>query len=79
MRSMKIAKILPTNDYQLRVYTEEGQEGLFDVSPYLASGIFKFLKEKDNFDNVWHGRYYVEWACGAESSADTIEARWKVS
>jgi hypothetical protein len=25
---------------------------------------------------VRNGRYFVEWPCGADLSADTIEARW---
>ena len=26
--------------------------------------------------HISNGRYFVEWACGADLSADTIEARW---
>jgi hypothetical protein len=26
-----------------------------------------------------YGGYFVEWACGADLSADTIEARWQVA
>jgi len=25
-----------------------------------------------------YGRYFVEWDCGADLSADTIEARWEL-
>ena len=27
---------------------------------------------------VFNGGYFVEWECGADLSADTIEAHWKV-
>ena len=27
---------------------------------------------------VFNGGYFVKWACGADLSADTIEARWQV-
>jgi hypothetical protein len=32
----------------------------------------------NEFQKVTHGGYFVEWACGADLSVDTIEARWRV-
>jgi hypothetical protein len=28
---------------------------------------------------VSNGGYFIEWDCGADLSADTIEARWQVT
>jgi len=30
------------------------------------------------FLKVSGGGYFVEWDCGADLSADTIEARWRI-
>ena len=61
----------------LLVISEDNGSGLFDVSPYLGSEAFAPLKEGDNFQKIINGGYFVEWECGADLSADTIEARWK--
>jgi hypothetical protein len=74
---MKIAKIFPKEQYILYVVTEDGQKGIFDVSPYLNSEVFADLKDESNFKKVRNGKYFVEWKCGADLSADTIEAGWK--
>lgn len=29
------------------------------------------------FPKIHNGKYFIEWACGADLSADTIEAHWK--
>ena len=29
--------------------------------------------------NISNGGYFVEWECGADLSADTLEAQWKVT
>ena len=31
------------------------------------------------FMEISNGGYFVEWACGADLSVDTIEAKWKVT
>lgn len=74
---MNIKEVLPQENYMLLIVTDDGQKGLFDVSPYMASEAFAPLKDKDEFNNVRSGSYFVEWACGADLSADTISARWQ--
>jgi len=43
--------------------------------PYLESEAFAPLKDKREFQRLRNGRYFVEWDCGADLSADTILAR----
>lgn len=74
---MKIANIFPEEGYILKIIDEEGQIGFFDVSPYLASEAFAPLKDRKEFEQIYNGKYFIEWNCGADLSADTIEARWK--
>ena len=40
---------------------------------------FEKLRNPDEFLKVLNGGYFIEWECGADLSADTIEARWEVA
>lgn len=74
---MNIVEIVPKSNAILQIKTEDGQTGLFDVTPYLESEAFSPLKDKREFQRVRNGKYFIEWDCGADLSADTILARWK--
>lgn len=74
---MIIAEVIPKEDFTLHIIDEDKQAGLFDVGPYLEFEAFAPLREKNNFKQVHNGKYFIEWKCGADLSADTIEARWK--
>lgn len=73
---MNIAEIIPKNNYVLYIKSEDGKIGLFDVKPYLDSEAFLPVKEKSEFERVHNRKYFIEWDCGADLSADTIQARW---
>jgi hypothetical protein len=75
---MKLAEVLPRDNYLLYVVTDDGRTGLFDFAPYLESEAFAPLRNSTEFERVHNGGYFVEWDCGADLSADTIEARWKL-
>lgn len=45
--------------------------------PYQESEAVTALKEPVQFERVHNGKYFIEWVCGADLSAYTIEARWK--
>ena len=74
---MIIDHVVPKNNYILHITDENNQSGLFDVSPYLDSEVFSALKINGNFRKIYNGKYFIEWDCGADLSADTIEAKWK--
>lgn len=76
---MIIAKIEPKNNFCLSVFAKDGRVGLFDVSPYLESEAFLDLKNIDNFKKIHNGKYFIEWDCGADLSADTIETEWQIA
>ncbi len=65
-------KVLP--GHRLQITTAEGTTGVFDVSSYLDFEAFVPLKSEEEFKQISNGGYFVEWACGADLSADTIEA-----
>jgi hypothetical protein len=74
---MNIAEIIPQDNHVLYVKSEEGEVGLFDITPFLESEAFVPLKNIAEFEKIHNGRYFIEWECGADLSADTIQARWQ--
>ena len=74
---MIISSVTPHCNFVLEIRAKDGRTGFFDVSPYLESEVFSGLKEEQPFEHVTNGGYFIEWKCGADLSADTIEARWK--
>ena len=75
---MKIMQVSPQSNWILSIVADDGRVGRFDVRPYLADEAFEDLRHPSEFVKVFNGGYFVEWACGADLSADTIEARWQV-
>ncbi|AGA89317.1 Protein of unknown function (DUF2442) [Thioflavicoccus mobilis 8321] len=74
---MKIAAVVPLEDHILFVEAEDGSTGVFDLTPYLAAEAFAPLQDHAEFLAVHNGGYFLEWPCGADLSADTIEANLK--
>ncbi len=76
---MRLVEITPQDNFALHVVSENGETGIFDVTPYLNSEAFEPLKDNDEFKKIHNGKYFVQWECGADLSADTIEAHWNKS
>lgn len=76
---MRISEVKPDKNYTLKIITEDGITGVFDVSPYLGLEAFIELRNQDAFRKVMNGKYFIEWDCGADLSADTIEAHLKTT
>ena len=75
---MKLLEVTPQPNWILSIVTERGLIGDFDVSPYLECEAFEELKDISEFMKVSNGGYFVEWNCGVDLSADTIEAHLKI-
>ncbi len=73
---MNILEINPQDNFTLKIVTEDGRTGIFDVTPYFKYEVFSELKDQSEFAKIINGKYFVEWDCGADLSADTIEAQW---
>ncbi len=56
---MRIKKIEAMSNYILRIESEEGQIGDFDVKPYMAYEAFVYLKDIDHFMRIGNGGYYL--------------------
>lgn len=75
---MKIMELHPQPNCILSIVADDGRVGRFDVSPYLEYEAFETLRDEREFMKVANGGYFVEWDCGADLSADTIEAQWQI-
>jgi len=75
---MRIVELEAQANWVLSIVADDGRVGRFDVSPYLQYEAFEALREKTEFKKVIDSWYFVEWDCGTDLSADTIEARWQV-
>ena len=76
---MRIAGLHPQPQWVLFVVADDGRVGTFDVTPYLDNEAFEELRDPYKFMNCSNGGYFIEWECGADLSADTIDARWEVA
>lgn len=74
---MNISEVRPNPDWTLTIVAEDGRTGSFNVMPYLDYEAFQPLRSLEAFFSVSNGGYFVEWECGADLSADTIEAEWQ--
>lgn len=75
---MRIVELTPEANWVLSVVADDGRNGRFDVAPYLQFEAFLPLRDPQEFNKVSNGGYFIEWACGADLSADTVEALWHV-
>jgi hypothetical protein len=75
---MRIAELQALPGHVLSVIAVDGRTGRFDVAPYLEYEAFEPLRDPTEFSKISNGGYFVEWDCGADLSADTIEAQWQV-
>lgn len=75
---MRIAELQPQANWVLSIVSDDGRIGSFDVGPYLGYEAFAALRDQGEFAKLVNGGYFVEWNCGADLSADTIEAHWQV-
>ena len=75
---MRIAELRAQANWVLSIVSDDGRSGSFDVSPYLGYEAFADLRDQEQFAMIANGGYFVEWDCGADLSADTIEAHWQV-
>lgn len=72
---MRTNKLDPNPDWTISLVTDDGQNAHFDIRPHLLFEAFSELKDINEFMKIKNGGYFVEWDCGADLSADSIEAK----
>jgi len=68
----RVKEVYPIEDYQLRLIFNNGEEKIFDVKPYLNTGVFKDLKKTDVFMTVRPFLGSIIWGDNIDLCPDTL-------
>ncbi len=68
----RIKEVYPRDDYKLALVFDNGEEGLFDMTPYLNKGIFSQLKDRRVFNSVKPFLGSIQWKNGLDLCPDTL-------
>ena len=68
MLQPRLIKIEPTSEYKLKLNYENGEQKIFDVSPYISGEWYGQLADKKYFQTVHiiSGGTGIEWANGQD-------------
>lgn len=64
--------VRPLSDFRLLITFENGENRLFDVSPYLDRGVFRELRDPSIFKTAAVVFDTVEWANGADLCPEVL-------
>jgi hypothetical protein len=67
-----VKEALPHDDYTLTVVFENGESGVLDMKPMLDFGVFRTLKDYDNFKHVHVAFDTIEWDCGVDLDPEFV-------
>lgn len=68
----RVAKIKAQKDYCLLITFANGEEKLFDIKPYLETGVFKSLKKLAMFGTARAEYGTVVWQNDVDFDPDTL-------
>jgi hypothetical protein len=68
----RVKKVTPNTNYTVRLIFDNGEEGIFDVKPYLDKGVFKELKDLHVFNSVKPVMGTIQWKNGQDFCPDTL-------
>ena len=60
------------HDYFIHVAFSNGKEGTVDLGPYLGTGIFETLKDKEYFMKLFVDGWTISWPNGADFAPETL-------
>jgi hypothetical protein len=73
-----VVSVRPDEDFSLTVVFADGVQGVLDMTPYLDFGVFKRLKDFEQFRRVRIAFDTVEWDCGVDLDPEFIRAKCKI-
>ena len=74
---LSVKKVKALNDYKLELTFENKEVKIFDVKPYLDTGLFKKLKDKDIFKMVKVSFDTIEWPNGIDLDPEVLYEKSK--
>jgi len=67
-----VKQVQAIENYRLQLHFENGEQKIFDVTPYLDKGIFVELKDENYFNRVRVAFGSIEWPHEQDFSRDTL-------
>jgi len=68
----RVKEVTPNSNYTICLIFDNGEEGIFDVKPYLDKGIFKELRDLYLFNSVKPFMGTIQWKNGQDFCPDTL-------
>jgi len=75
---LSVHKVKPLSDYRLELTFENKEKKIFDVKPYLDTGLFKTLKDDNFFKMVKVSYDTIEWPNGVDLDPEVLYEKSKV-
>jgi hypothetical protein len=75
---LSVNKVKPLSDYRLELTFENKEKKIFDVKPYLDTGLFKTLKDEKYFKMVKVSYDTIEWPNGVDLDPEVLYEKSKV-
>ena len=74
---LSVNKVKPLNDYKLELTFENKEIKIFDVKPYLDTGLFKTLADVNFFKMVKVSYDTIEWPNGIDLDPEVLYEKSK--
>ena len=68
----RITHVVPNSDYTITLLFDNGEERVFDMTPYLDKGVFRELRDKHLFNSVRPFLGSIRWKNGQDLCPDTL-------
>ena len=75
---LSVKKVKPLSNYKLELTFENKEIRVFDVKPYLDTGLFKTLKDEKKFNMVKVSYDTIEWPNGIDLDPEILYEKSKV-
>ena len=69
---LSVTKVEPLSDYQLELTFENDEMRVFDVKPYLDTGLFRTLKDENYFKRVKVSFDTIAWPNGVDLDPEVL-------
>ena len=74
MANPRLKSVTPVSDHRLLLTFDNAERRLFDVKPYLATGVFSALSDPSLFRSVHVCFDTVQWSNGADLCPEVLYA-----
>ena len=67
-----VCEVIPNEDFSLNIILDTGEKRLLDMKPYLDFGVFKKLRDFENFKRARVAFDTIEWDEGVDLDPEFI-------